>query len=58
MVMRTALPLSTQPTTASEAPPQRKKTVVIVFPPLTMPTSPPLGASMIKGFVEYRTSPS
>src|SRR6516165_8565897 len=30
----------------------RTKTIVIVFPPLTMPTSPPLGASMLKGFVE------
>jgi hypothetical protein len=30
----------------------REKTAVIVFPPLTMPTSPPLGASMVKGFVE------
>ncbi len=30
----------------------RDKTAVIVFPPLTMPTSPPLGASMLKGFVE------
>ncbi len=30
----------------------RDKTAVIVFPPLTMPTSPPLGAAMIKGFVE------
>lgn len=30
----------------------REKTAVIVFPPLTMPTSPPLGAAMLKGFVE------
>jgi hypothetical protein len=30
----------------------KEKTAVIVFPPLTMPTSPPLGASMLKGFVE------
>ncbi len=30
----------------------REKTLVIVFPPLTMPTSPPLGVSMLKGFVE------
>jgi len=30
----------------------RDKTLLIVFPPLTMPTSPPLGAAMIKGFVE------
>jgi hypothetical protein len=30
----------------------REKTAVIVFPPLTMPTSPPLGASFLKGFVE------
>src|SRR5580704_2294626 len=30
----------------------RQKTIVIVFPPLTMPTSPPLGASMLKGFIE------
>jgi anaerobic magnesium-protoporphyrin IX monomethyl ester cyclase len=30
----------------------REKTCVVVFPPLTMPTSPPLGASMLKGYVE------
>jgi hypothetical protein len=30
----------------------RTKTMVVVFPPLTMPTSPPLGASMLKGYVE------
>jgi hypothetical protein len=30
----------------------RKKPAVIVFPLLTMPTSPPLGAAMLKGFVE------
>src|SRR5580700_2503403 len=30
----------------------REKTIVLVFPPLTMPTSPPLGASMLKGFIE------
>lgn len=30
----------------------RDKTMVVVFPPLTMPTSPPLGAAMLKGFVE------
>jgi anaerobic magnesium-protoporphyrin IX monomethyl ester cyclase len=29
-----------------------KKNLVLVFPPLTMPTSPPLGVSMLKGFVE------
>ncbi len=33
-------------------PPVRKKTCLVIFPPLTMPTSPPLGASMLKGFVE------
>jgi hypothetical protein len=31
---------------------KRTKKIVIVFPPLTMPTSPPLGASMLKGFIE------
>ena len=35
---------------------QRSKKIVIIFPPLTMPTSPPLGAAMLKGFVE-RESP-
>jgi anaerobic magnesium-protoporphyrin IX monomethyl ester cyclase len=30
----------------------RDKTLVLVFPPLTMPTSPPLGAAMLKGFIE------
>jgi hypothetical protein len=30
----------------------REKTVVIVFPPFNTPTSPPLGAAMLKGFVE------
>jgi len=30
----------------------KQKTLVIVFPPLTMPTSPPLGAAMLKGFIE------
>ena len=31
---------------------EKQRTIVIVFPPLTMPTSPPLGAAMLKGFVE------
>jgi hypothetical protein len=30
----------------------KEKTAVIVFPPFVMPTSPPLGAAMLKGFVE------
>lgn len=30
----------------------REKTAVIVFPPFTTPTSPPLGPAMLKGFVE------
>lgn len=30
----------------------REKTIVIVFPPFTTPTSPPLGPAMLKGFVE------
>ena len=30
----------------------REKTAVIVFPPFNTPTSPPLGAAMLKGFVE------
>ena len=29
-----------------------KKTLVLVFPPLTLPTSPPLGIAMLKGYVE------
>ena len=37
---------------AEVKPKERSKKVVIVFPPLTMPTSPPLGAAMLKGFVE------
>ncbi|HMO17133.1 MAG TPA: radical SAM protein [Oligoflexia bacterium] len=31
---------------------ERNKTLVLVFPPLTMPTSPPLGAAMLKGYIE------
>jgi hypothetical protein len=30
----------------------REKTAVVVFPPFNTPTSPPLGAAMLKGFVE------
>jgi hypothetical protein len=30
----------------------RTRTLVLVFPPMTTPTSPPLGAAMLKGFVE------
>ena len=30
----------------------RAKTALIVFPPFNTPTSPPLGAAMLKGFVE------
>jgi hypothetical protein len=30
----------------------RTKTALIVFPPFNTPTSPPLGAAMLKGFVE------
>ena len=37
---------------------ERQKTAVIVFPPLTMPTSPPLGAAMLKEFVEREVCPS
>jgi hypothetical protein len=33
-----------------------KKRLVLVFPPLTMPTSPPLGVSMLKSYIE-RTVP-
>ena len=29
-----------------------KKTLVLIFPPLTLATSPPLGISMLKGYVE------
>ncbi len=29
-----------------------KKTLVLVFPPLTLPTSPPLGIAMLKGYIE------
>ena len=31
---------------------RREKTAVIVFPPFSTPTSPPLGAAMLKGYVE------
>src|SRR5258708_7100329 len=31
---------------------EREKTALIVFPPFNTPTSPPLGAAMLKGFVE------
>jgi hypothetical protein len=30
----------------------REKTALLVFPPFNTPTSPPLGAAMLKGFVE------
>src|SRR6516164_1059057 len=30
----------------------REKTALTVFPPFNTPTSPPLGAAMLKGFVE------
>jgi hypothetical protein len=36
----------------NNAPGEKQKTLVLVFPPLTMPTSPPLGVSMIKGFIQ------
>ena len=29
-----------------------KKTLVIIFPPLTVPTSPPLGAALLKAYIE------
>ena len=29
----------------------REKTIVLIFPPLTMPTSPPLGISMLKSYI-------
>jgi hypothetical protein len=38
--------------TNGTTPGRRTKRIVIVFPPLTMPTSPPLGASMLKSFIE------
>ena len=31
---------------------QGKKTFVLVFPPMTMPTSPPLGPALLKAFIE------
>ena len=31
-----------------------KKTLVLVFPPLTISTSPPLGIAMLKGYVERK----
>jgi hypothetical protein len=51
------LPLGLVPQEQTEVeelqrPTERTKKMVVVFPPLTMPTSPPLGASMLKGFVE------
>jgi hypothetical protein len=52
MVMKTELPLATDALSTSAASNGRKKTIVLVFPPLTMPTSPPLGIAMLKGFVE------
>lgn len=30
----------------------RSRRLTLVFPPLTMPTSPPLGVAMLKGFIE------
>ncbi|PUE29964.1 hypothetical protein B9Z39_00020 [Limnohabitans sp. JirII-29] len=29
-----------------------KRRITLVFPPMTMPTSPPLGVAMLKGFIE------
>jgi hypothetical protein len=52
MVMKTELPLTTESSTIEKLPPEKKKTFVVVFPPLTMPTSPPLGVSFLKSFVE------
>lgn len=40
--------------TAAQRPtaPARSRRLTLVFPPLTMPTSPPLGVAMLKGFIE------
>lgn len=35
--------------TAGDGPPRR---LTLIFPPLTMPTSPPLGVAMLKGYIE------
>jgi hypothetical protein len=35
----------------------RNETLVLVFPPLTMPTSPALGSAPFKGFVARRKQP-
>jgi len=32
--------------------PQRKRRLLLVYPPLTVPTSPPLGAPMLKAYIE------
>ena len=34
------------------AAPQRKRKLLLVYPPLTVPTSPPLGAPMLKAYIE------
>ena len=49
------IPLNLVPrgeTAEVKRPVETNKKIVVVFPPLTMPTSPPLGAAMLKGFVE------
>jgi hypothetical protein len=50
--MRTELTLATESISTANRVTEKTKTVVLVFPPLVMPTSPPLGISMLKGFVE------
>jgi hypothetical protein len=48
----TPLDLTSADTEAGRTPKARDKKAVVVFPPLTMPTSPPPGAALLKGFVE------
>lgn len=40
------------PTKMAKKPVARARRLTLVFPPLTMPTSPPLGVAMLKGYVE------
>jgi hypothetical protein len=41
-----------QPARSNKPPPARTRRLTLVFPPLTMPTSPPLGVAMLKGYIE------
>lgn len=41
-----------KPAQSNKPAPTAKRRLTLVFPPLTMPTSPPLGAATLKGYIE------